>query len=84
MAASEELKWSIKGGLSVAHKSLALLKYAQGTETIASVFGVLSGEMTPVNPPLYQAHRGAYERARSASVVRRSTLWKPGRQNERR
>lgn len=61
-----------------------LLKYAQGTETIASVFGVLSGEMTPVNPPLYQAHRGAYERARSASVVRRSTLWKPGRLNEKR
>lgn len=54
-ALSEELKWSIK---EIQHCSLRDVKYAQGKDAIASVFGVLSGEMTPVNSTLYQLTGG--------------------------
>lgn len=53
--------------------SLWVVKYVQGKDAIASVFGVLSSEMTPVNPTLYQTYRRAYKRA-MLSVVRDSTL----------
>lgn len=55
------------------HSSLWVVKCVRGKDAIASVFGVLSSEMTPVNPTLYQTYRRAYKRA-MFSVVRDSTL----------
>ena len=59
-----------KRRFNAAHRSSPrLVKYVQGRNAIASVFGILSTETTPVNPPLYQTYHRAYGRV-MFSVVR--------------